>query len=288
MKWLRRKRGSRKQKGKPFPISSNKLLQVRKNPSWHSRPGYFLKDGKIQEAVFEDGKMNPVDVAVRQVGSLERSYKTPGQSCPKLTPSKLVQREELAEKIEGGKVLEAYAGEGNLSEVYAKKADEIVAIDKNEELLEKADKRLDRKVKHETIVSDNVKWLENEMQPQQLKDLKLVDFDAFGSPAEPMKAFFNNFPIKRKMFVAVTDGSKIFLGYKRPSEARRWLKANYGIDLKTQGTREDQIRILDAFMQTLGQVHKFKVKPVNVGFGKHHAVYAGYEIAPDTVNLLDM
>lgn len=237
----------------------------------------------MQEAVFEDGQVKPVeDGELKEAGSLNRGYKTPGQTCPDLTPTKMVQRQEIAEKIGGGTVLEAYAGKGELSDkVYAKSdADKIVMVDKDEKLLEKADKRLDGKVHHEAIASDNVEWLENEMKPEQLKNLKLVDFDAFGSPAKPMRSFFKHFPIRRKMFVTVTDGSKIFLGYKKGYDAMKWLRQNYGIQIKTQGTREDQIRILDAFMKAQGQVYGFNVKPINVAYGKHHAVYAGYEITP--------
>jgi hypothetical protein len=70
------------------------------------------------------------------------------------------------------------------------------------------------------------------------------------------------------------------LGYKRGYDQQRWLKEHYGIQMKSEGTREDQIRILDAFVKAQGQVHGFKVKPINVAYGKHHAVYAGYEISP--------
>jgi tRNA G26 N,N-dimethylase Trm1 len=237
----------------------------------------------VHQAVFEDDRMKMVeDGVIQEVGSLKRSYRTPDQTCPELTPTKAVQREELASKLKGGTVLETYAGEGHLSkEVYAKsKASKIVMVDKNEKLLKKANEKLRGKVKHEAVVSDNVKWLENKMKPTVLKKLKLVDFDAFGSPAKPMKSFFKHFPVKRKMYVAVTDGSKIFLGYKRGYAQQKWLKEHYGIQMKSKGTREDQIRILDAFMKAQGQVHGFNVKPINVAYGRHHAVYAGYEISP--------
>jgi tRNA G26 N,N-dimethylase Trm1 len=235
----------------------------------------------VHEAVF-DGKMNPVaDGEVKEVGSLKRGYRTPDQTCPDLTPSKEVQRQELADKLRGGTVLETYAGKGELSEkVYSKKADKIVALDKNKELLMKTDRRLDRKVKHEVIVSDNVKWLDKHMDPKQLEKLRLVDFDAFGSPAKPARSFFKHFPIRRKMYVALTDGSKMFLGYKKGYDQQKWLRENYGIHMKSKGTREDQIRILDAFMKAQGQVHGFNVQPINVAYDKHHAVYAGYEISP--------
>lgn len=281
--WLTRKTGSKKQKGLRFPVvPRSKFLAAKRKPTFKLRPAYILKDGKVQPAVFEDGQVKVVEgEEAKDVGSLKRGYKTPSQTCPDLTPTKMVQRQEVAEKLSGGTVLEAFAGKGELSEkVYADKADKIVLVDKDEKLLEKADKRLDGKVKHEAVASDNVEWLENEMSPEQLKNLKLVDFDAFGSPAKQMRAFFKNFPVRRKMFVTVTDGSKIFLGYKKGYDAMKWLRQNYGIQLKTNATREDQIRILDAFMKAQGQVYGFNVRPINAAFGKHHAVYAGYELTP--------
>lgn len=279
MGWRRKKKG--KNKGQAFPVVPRLTFeQARRNPSWNNRPGWFLKGDKVQEAVFTNGAMIPVDSELKEAGSMVRGYKTPEQTCPDLTPTKAVQRQELADKLKGGTVLETHAGKGHLSEVYAKKADKIVMVDKNADLLKKAEKKVGRKAEHEAVVSDNVEWLENEMKPNELKRLKLVDFDAFGSPAKPVRAFFNHFKVKKKMIVALTDGSKIFLGYKKGAEANKWLKENYGIVHATDGTREDQVKILDAFMKAQGTVHNFNVRPLNVAYGKHHAVYAGYEISP--------
>lgn len=271
-KRLKKDRRGRK-KGDVFPV----------RPTWQKRPGYILSHGKVIPAVFEDGKMKPLEGEIDTQGSMERGYITPDQTCPNLTPSKAVQRQELAERIKGGQILETHAGKGHLSELYAKSgADEIIMVDKNASLLKQAEKRVKGKVKHKAIVADNVSWLENEMKPSQLKRLKLVDADAFGCPADALRSFFKKFPIRRKMYVAVTDGSKIWLGYKKadPKDQARWMKKHYGIVRESSGTREDQVKLLDAFMKAQGQVHGFKVKPINVAYGKHHAVYAGYELSP--------
>jgi hypothetical protein len=239
-----------------------------------------MKGHQVHKGVLEKGEVVEGE-PVKAGGSERRSYATPQSTCPELTPSKAVQRTELAGKVNGGTILETHAGKGNLSkEVYAKKADKLVLIEKNKQLLSQADKKLDGRVKHEVIPADNVKWLSSEMAPSQLKNLRLVDFDPFGSPADSMKAFFKRFPVKRKLLVAVTDGSKTYIGYRKGSSARRWLKTNYGIDLNAQGTREDQIRVLDSFMKVLGQHHHFNVRPINAGFGKQTAVYAGYKLTP--------
>lgn len=280
--WRTRRKGTVNQKGNRFetevsPLTLGDYLTKR---SWARRPLFYMKEGKAHKGVLDKGEVKEGPVVDAQ-GNQKRTYSTPQQTCPELTPSKAAQREELAENVNGGTVLETHAGKGNLTDVvYAKAADKVVLVDQNKQLLNKADEKLNGKVKHEVIQADNVDWLKNEMKPQQLKNLKLVDFDPFGSPAEPMKAFFKRFPVKHKLMVGVTDGSKTYIGYKKGSTARSWLRKNYGIDLKASGTREDQIRVLDAFMKVLGQHHGFNVRPINAGFGKQTAVYAGYELSP--------
>jgi tRNA G26 N,N-dimethylase Trm1 len=241
-----------------------------------------MKGSEVHEGTFANGKLEEgPPVAPKSVGSLALTYTTAEGKCPELTPSKVVQRSELADKVDGGTVLEAYAGKGNLTDtVYAKAADKVVLVDKNQQALNRATAKLKGKVKTETVCMDNTKWLENEMSPSELHNLKLIDFDAFGSPADPMKAFFKRFPVKHKMFVAVTDGSKSYIGFNKGAAAKSWLRRNYGIDLNASGSREDQVRILDNFMQVLGRHHGFNVKPINAGFGKQLAVYAGYQITP--------
>jgi len=202
-------------------------------------------------------------------------------TSPDLTPSKLFQRKAATEKLSKGTVLELFAGRGNLSqEVWSKKANDIVLVDKNKKFLATADKKLKGKVKHETIVANNIKWLQNEMEPHKLKNLKAVDFDAFGSPAKQVKAFFDNYPVKKSMLVCLTD-SNIFVAFQKDRPVgRKFLKEHYGLDLKPTGKREDQIKALDSLMQQQGRKHHFIVKPVNVGFGQRQTVYAAYKITP--------
>lgn len=287
MPWKRRIHGSRRQRGQPFLTNKNyPRTEARRRAiqtsGWRRRPLYYMKGSEVHEGTFANGKLEEgPPVAPKSVGSLALTYTTAEGKCPELTPSKVVQRSELADKVDGGTVLEAYAGKGNLTDtVYAKAADKVVLVDKNQQALNRATAKLKGKVKTETVCMDNTKWLENEMSPSELHNLKLIDFDAFGSPADPMKAFFKRFPVKHKMFVAVTDGSKSYIGFNKGAAAKSWLRRNYGIDLNASGSREDQVRILDNFMQVLGRHHGFNVKPINAGFGKQLAVYAGYQITP--------
>jgi tRNA G26 N,N-dimethylase Trm1 len=264
-------------KGSLFPVRDEPL---RVKDVLHSRPLYYMQGKEVHKGSFEHGKVVE-GPAIDVKGDTRRGYETGQQTCMELTPSKLAQREELADKVDGGTILETHAGKGNLSaNVYADAADKLVLVDKDKSLLSKADQKLNGKVKHETVVANNTDWLKDTLKPEELRNLKLVDFDPFGSPSGTMKAFFKRFPVRHKLLVGVTDGSKTYIGYKKGQAAHKWLKANYGIDLNAQGTREDQIRVLDSFMQVLGRYHGFTVKPINAGFGKQTAVYAGYELTP--------
>lgn len=204
--------------------------------------------------------------------------------APTISPVKVEQREELVKKLKReGDVLEVFGGEGHLTKaVYAKRSanvDEVILVDKDQEALEEADKRLKGRVKRRLIVAENKDWLANEMSTEQLRDLKLVDFDAFGSPADQVKLFFDNYEVKKPLLVGLTDGSAIYLGFHRNREGRAWLKEKYGVTMPF-GTREEQIRILDRFMRDQGRKHGFTVTPINVAFEEHRTVYRGYKVNP--------
>lgn len=229
----------------------------------------------------EKGQIQPI---TKEDGTKRRTYETGHTSCPDLHPAKLAQRKALADRMKKkGTVLEVYAGKGGLTKtVYAKKAEKVVLVDKNPKLLKKADKALRGRVKRELIVADNKAWLKNELPQKQLKNLKLVDFDAFGSPAAQMKIFFDNYEVKKPLLVALTDGSTIYVGYCQNAKGRRWLKQHYGVDVLPGhfGTRNQQVEILNKFMRAQGKKHGFKVEPVSVAHGDVKTVYAGYKITP--------
>lgn len=264
-------------------------------PSWKRRPIYFLDSGMVEVGLYDKDKgvLDSVPLERYDPKLMGRAhYRGIGRppslkgvthwTSPDLTPSKLFQRRAAAEKLSKGTVLELFAGRGNLSqEVWAKKAEHITLIDKNKKFLSAADKKLRGKVKHETIAANNIKWLQNEMDPHELKNLKAVDFDAFGSPAKQVKAFFDNYPVKKSILVCLTDGSNIYVAFMKDRQASRtFLKKHYGLNMKPTGKREDQIKALDSLMQQQGRKHRFVVKPVNVGFGKRQTVYAAYKITP--------
>ena len=159
-------------------------------------------------------------------------------------------------------------------------------VDQDRKALKRANRRLKGKVRREIIVAESRRWLAEEMDPKKLRNLKVVDFDTFGSPAETVSIFFDNFPVTRSLLVALTDGSALFLGFHQSAQGRKWIKEYYNVDLLPKrkglirwGTREQQIEVLDKFMRAQGRKHGFKVERINVA-GRDRTIYAGYKITP--------
>ena len=274
---------------KQFIVPSNKVSLP--HPSFAKRPLFFMKGTTVQLGVLnkQNGDVeSPVPIATFDKSKLTRSYDTdsrkqnkPGDlvhynGSPDLTPSKLWQRRAMAEKLSGGTVVEVFAGRGHLSKEWAKKADKMVMVDKNAESLKEAEKAV-KGTPHETIAANNLDWLENELPQEKIRNLKAVDFDAFGSPAKQIKKFFDNNPINKSMLIAVTDGSCMYVKLGEGSQTKEFCKENYGIQL--DGSRVDQIRALDKLMLDQGRKHGFKVEPINAAYGRQ-TVYAGYKITP--------
>ena len=216
-----------------------------------------------------------------------KAYVTPAKSvCPALHPNKANQRMELVGDLKGGTFLELFAGEGNLSKhVYADKADKIIAVDMDSKALRKAEEKLKGDVELETYPSPNVDWIENKLPEMELGDLKVVDFDAFGSPADSMKVFFGNYKVAHPIRVGVTDGSSVYVSQlgvaDNEAKRREWIRRKYGVGYRGSWDRAKQMEILDSFMRRLGDEHGFKVREVNEDHGDQWAVYKGYTVAPD-------
>ena len=207
MPWKTRKRGTWQQKGTRF----------RDKRSNDDRPIFLLKKKVLMKGTFKKGDVQDLEpIKSTSVG------RTDSHSCPTLHPAKEAQRKDLIKDVKGGTALEVFGGKGNVTKtVYAGKLDKTVLIDKDQHSLKQADKKLKGRIKRETVAADNLDWLENEMNPRDLKNLKVIDFDAYGSPADQIRAFFDNFPIRKSLFVAVTDGSKRYLGYVDSRKGRR-------------------------------------------------------------------
>jgi len=127
---------------------------------------------------------------------------------------------------------------------------------------------------------DNVKWVTEEMEPRDLSDLRLVDFDAFGCPAEPAKAFFNKFPVNQTLYVTFTDGSGLHNRYIQDEEGKKWMRSTYGVDRIPPADREGIVSNLDRFIEVQGREHGFKVQKISVAHGDANTIYAGYKLTP--------
>ena len=208
------------------------------------------------------------------------------QLAPALHPAKQLQREQLVSMLpRKGTILELYAGRGNLSKsVYSKNADKLILVDMDKEALEKARRKLEG-VRHETYPSENTEFVEkhlnNGLRGELQKDLTLVDFDAFGSPADTMKSFFSHYEVKRPLYVGVTDGSFLYAQrHSRQEYGRDWVRKHYGVHMYPR-TREKYVEILDKFMDGLGEKHGFKSDRINASHGEHGAIYLGYRLTPN-------
>lgn len=246
--------------------------------------------GKVVGIEKSGKKVKPIVIPKRATSRRVKASSASG-SAPSLNPAKVQQRRVLMRratsraKRKSGTVLELYAGRGSLTKkVYARKAKKVVMVDKDRNALRQADRKLKGRVKREIIAEDNRKYIKREMKPSQLKNLKVVDFDAYGCPADTMKAFFKKYPVKKTLHVAVTDGSARYLGYtKSTRRARSWVKRRYGVEPNKGtklGTREAQREILLKFMKKEGRKHGFKVEEVSVAHGGSHTIYVGYKLTP--------
>jgi hypothetical protein len=261
-------------------------------PSWQQRPLYFSKGSQVHLGIYDKDQGVVDSVPIEQLKEpLTRGYESAGahsmqlhpvfhhySGSPDLTPAKRWQRRALAEHMNKGTVLELFAGKGNLSkDVWAPKASNLILVDKRADYLEEAASKLKGK-SHVIVKANNLRWLEKELPQEQIDNLRAVDFDAFGSPAKQLNAFFNNTPIKRSMIVAVTDGSCIYAKIGDANEKRRFFKEYYGQPV--DGSKTEQLKALDRLMQQQAKKHGFKVQPINAGFGRQ-TIYAGYKITPE-------
>lgn len=209
------------------------------------------------------------------------AYKTEsGRVCGGLNPEKFWQRLELVKGMPKGTILELHAGAGNLTEtVYKGKAKKHILVEKDPDELDKALEKVSNGVMVEGYAMDNIKWIRDYMDPDELKDLVLVDFDPFGSPADVMKEFFSKYKVRKPLRVAVTDGGHVFLSRLSNTErGRKWLKEHYLVDTYPS-TREKLAETMDKFMEKLGEKYGFKAKRVNYTHGPR-VNYLGYILTP--------
>lgn len=191
------------------------------------------------------------------------------------------QRKELLKGIKGGTVLELFAGEGILSRmVYSNIFDKIIAVDKDKEALKILERRVKGRVELEIYNMDNIRFCEDILPKLEIKDLKCVDFDAYGSPILCIRSFFKNYKIKNELCVALTDGIGAYLARKDEEARRKFIKENYNIEYTGKWSREKQKEIIDMFMKKLGERYGFEVEFINEDIGRQWAIFKGYKVYP--------
>jgi hypothetical protein len=103
-------------------------------------------------------------------------------------------------------ILDLYAGEGNLSRLYAPYCRKLVCVEKDEG----AFKRLEETLQADNVElhnCDNMEYLEEFDEPE----VTFVDFDAFGCPNTQIAKFFEKHIVTKAVMVNVTDGSLLNL-----------------------------------------------------------------------------
>lgn len=263
----------------PAGVGCSVIVKYKKDPRTRKLAEYL-------EPFFGGGTVEPIVV---KTGTSRKGYSTGNKygghrvRCAKLNPAKAEQRRRLISKMPRGTVLELYAGKGYLTrDVYAKKAKRVILVDKDKKALSQAERRLKGKVRREIYAGDNRKWIQEKMVDVDLSDLVAVDFDAFGSPMDAMAAFFDNYRVRRPLYVSLTDGSTFWYGLHRnldgPAVARKRYHSRIGS--KDIGTVRGQVKMIDRFMKEEGKKHGFTAEPISIAKGRQKTLYVGYLLKP--------
>jgi hypothetical protein len=104
-------------------------------------------------------------------------------------------------------VLDLYAGEGNLSRLYAPKCERLVCVEKDGEAFQELKRNLSGFHNAALFNCDNMDYLESLDE----ENVSFVDFDAYGCPNLAIIKFFEKQPVDRAVMVNATDGVLINL-----------------------------------------------------------------------------
>lgn len=217
-------------------------------------------------------------------------YRTPvGHYAREDEEEKVRQRMEVVAQISRrGCFLELFAGKGFLSRLYAKYAEKLILVDSNESYLKEAEKKINGLVPYEIYCKDNILFIKEDLpRIAESEDIVYVDFDAFGCPSPQIFAFFSTFKVKRPLWISITDGSGLHMGYV----SRDWNKYFSFIDKMYRVKRLKWERANVALYQhcllvDLGVKYGFTVKKINQAVRrKGFPVYMGFYIEPASRNV---
>jgi len=106
-----------------------------------------------------------------------------------------------------GTVLDLFAGEGNLSMLYAPGCERLICVEEDAEVFGKLRMNMGGFGNAILVNRDNMGFLAELDE----SDLTFVDFDAYGCPNRQLERFFEKQPVERALMVNVTDGTLLNL-----------------------------------------------------------------------------
>lgn len=112
-------------------------------------------------------------------------------------------------------VLDLYAGKGFLAWLYGKHCRRLICVEKDPAYFKVLKRNLAEFRHVELYNCDNLKFLAGKLRRDER--LTFVDFDAYGIPALQIQRFFQAYPIRHALIIALTDG--LILNFRRLSNA---------------------------------------------------------------------
>jgi hypothetical protein len=211
---------------------------------------------------------------------VEKAHKRFGEHrISGLNPAKYTQRRQMVNDLPRGTILHLFAGNGNLARaVYKHRGDEHVLVDK------RVNPRLRNLLPNTQIYEKSMEKFLDEDLPNIRGRITLVDIDPFGTPAPAIKAFFRNHKITEPTRFAITDGYAMFLGLGKntplgqQSTMRHYMTTHVG-----DGSRANQLRLLDNLMTRMASQYNLKLRRVNALNKQDRnskVIYVGYVVSP--------
>jgi len=202
---------------------------------------------------------------------------------PESQEIKLQLRQDAVQHLsKHGTIVDLFAGEGIVSEIYKPHAERLILVDDDKRKLGSAKRRL-QNGSVEYFNMDNFKFME-EILPS-IRNLTLVDFDPYGSVGKHLQAFFNAYPVKHQFILCLTDGAtKDIRGIMQDDAWRE----HYLSDRKEVG-KYDWPDLIEALLRKLGSTHGFEIRQINGGWNSDYgAWYASYLIQPKGVGKAEL
>lgn len=188
-------------------------------------------------------------------------------------------------------VLDLYAGEGNLSRLYAPRCERLICVEKDGEVFEELKSNLSSFDNISLVNCDNLYFLEDLDE----ENISFVDFDAYGCPNLAIMKFFEKYNVDRAIMVNATDGVLINLSRLATVDLEKYYLLNLYPKGRLPRREWDSKRHLNRLLPWLQEtfIHLLAAK---YGFNTHfvyHAMnraanvtYYGFISYPQTITSL--